>query len=178
MIQHFQTLDEDSDSESDVEETFYDASSEKPDLIGHGPRCRARFDFDGEGPEDLVFEDGDVIKLLERVGPEWRRGELNGTVGLFPLSFVEVIEDLPAEGASSEESVVVKAMFDYEGEGDELSFQVIVLDLSLTIGIKHGFLCINICWAPREMFKPEPERRGFQPLPRGPADVNVSEKPV
>ena len=23
------------------------------------------------------------------------------------------------------------------------------------------------------MLKPEPERRGFQPLPRGPADVNV-----
>ena len=72
----------------------------------------------------MVFEDGDVIKLLERVGPEWRRGELNGKVGLFPLSFVEIIEDLPVEGASSEESVVVTAMFDYEGEGEELSFQV------------------------------------------------------
>ena len=31
------------------------------------------------------------------------------------------------------------------------------------IGIKHGFLCINNCWAPREALKPEPERRGFQP---------------
>ena len=48
----------------------------------------------------------------------------------------------------------------------------------VNIGIKHGFLCINICWAPREMLKPEPERRGFQPLPRGPADVNVSEKHI
>ena len=47
------------------------------------------------------------------------------------------------------------------------------------IGIKHDFLCINICLAPREALKPEPERRGFQHLPRGPADVlNVSEKPV
>ena len=25
------------------------------------------------------------------------------------------------------------------------------------IGIKHDFLCINICWAPREMLKPETE---------------------
>ena len=109
---------------SDTEETFYDATEEKPDLIGHGPRCRARFDFDGEGPEDLVFEDGDVIKLLERVGPEWRKGELDGKVGLFPLSFVEIIEDLPADGATDETSVVVKAMFDYDGQDDELSFQV------------------------------------------------------
>lgn len=120
----FQSPDEDSDSLSDAEETFYDATEEKPDLIGQGPRCRARFDFDGEGPEDLVFEDGDVIKLLERVGPEWRKGELDGKVGLFPLSFVEIIEDLPADGAADETSVVVKAMFDYDGQVDELSFQV------------------------------------------------------
>ena len=38
------------------------------------------------------------------------------------------------------------------------------------IETKHGFLCINICWAPREMLKPEPER--------GPADLRVSEKHV
>ena len=46
------------------------------------------------------------------------------------------------------------------------------------IGIKHDFLCINICWAPREVLKPEPGRRGFQHLPRGTADVNVLEKHV
>ena len=46
------------------------------------------------------------------------------------------------------------------------------------IGIKHDFLCINICRATREMLNPEPERGGFQPLPRGPVDVNVSEKHV
>ena len=46
------------------------------------------------------------------------------------------------------------------------------------IGIKLDFLCINIYRAPREMLKPEPERRGFQPLPRGLVDVNVSEKHV
>ena len=46
------------------------------------------------------------------------------------------------------------------------------------IGIKHDFQYINICQAPREMLKPEPDRRGFQPLSRGPTDVNVSEKHV
>ena len=46
------------------------------------------------------------------------------------------------------------------------------------IGIKLDFLCIYICRAPREMLKPEPERQEFQPLPRGPVDVNVSEKHV
>ena len=46
------------------------------------------------------------------------------------------------------------------------------------IGIKHDFLCINIHWTPRAVLKPKPERRGSQHLPRGPADVNVSEKHV
>ena len=40
------------------------------------------------------------------------------------------------------------------------------------------FWYINICLAPREVLKPEPERRAFQHSPRGPADVNVSEKHV
>ena len=43
------------------------------------------------------------------------------------------------------------------------------------IEIKLDFLCIKICW---EVLKPEPESRGLQHLPRGPADVNVSEKHV
>ena len=47
-----------------------------------------------------------------------------------------------------------------------------------SIGIKHDFLCINICWIPREVLKPEPERQWFQHLPRCLADVNVSEKHV
>ena len=53
-----------------------------------------------------------------------------------------------------------------------------LIDSNYNIGNKHGFLCINICWVLREMLKPEPEMRGFQPLPSGPADVNASEKRV
>lgn len=54
----------------------------------------ARFDFDGEGSGDLCFEEGDYIRLVEKVDSEWFRGELHGKVGIFPLTFVEVIEDL------------------------------------------------------------------------------------
>ena len=32
---------------------------------------------------------------------------------------------------------------------------------SMNIGIIHVFLCNNICWTPRVVLKPEPERRGF-----------------
>ena len=42
------------------------------------------------------------------------------------------------------------------------------------------FYALTSAGPPREMLKPEPEpeRRGFQPLMRDPADVNVSQKPV
>ncbi|KAH3839995.1 hypothetical protein DPMN_113436 [Dreissena polymorpha] len=117
-----EALEGDSQSEDSVEMSAC-ASTEKPDNLGSGPRCRARFDFDGEGPDDLVFEDGDVIRLLERVGLEWRRGEMNGRQGLFPLAFVEIIEDLPANDNTNSTSKTVRAVFDFDGELGELSFQ-------------------------------------------------------
>ncbi|KAG9344064.1 hypothetical protein JZ751_012543 [Albula glossodonta] len=61
-----------------------------------GPRCVARFDFEGEHSDELTFAEGDVISLKEYVGEEWARGQFNGYIGIFPLDFVEIVEDLPA----------------------------------------------------------------------------------
>ena len=47
--------------------------------------------------------------------------------------------------------------------------------LFMKIRMKHDLLCINICWAPREVLM---HSKSFQHLPRGPPDVNVSENHV
>ncbi|XP_038127829.1 SH3 domain-containing protein 19 [Cyprinodon tularosa] len=60
-----------------------------------GPRCVARFDFEGEHSDELSFLEGDVIQLEEYVGQDWARGQIGVNVGIFPLTFVEIIEDLP-----------------------------------------------------------------------------------
>uniref|UniRef100_I3JUU7 Osteoclast-stimulating factor 1 n=1 Tax=Oreochromis niloticus TaxID=8128 RepID=I3JUU7_ORENI len=60
-----------------------------------GPRCMARFDFEGEHSDELSFSEGDVIQLKEYVGQDWARGQIGGHTGIFPLNFVDVIEDLP-----------------------------------------------------------------------------------
>ncbi|XP_073670515.1 SH3 domain-containing protein 19 isoform X3 [Paramisgurnus dabryanus] len=60
-----------------------------------GPRCIARFDFEGEHSDELSFSEGDVIQLLDYAEDEWASGRVNGKVGIFPLNFVEVIVDLP-----------------------------------------------------------------------------------
>ena len=111
-----------------IDGVFEEALQEKPDLL-HGPRCRARFDFEGEGHGDLAFEDGDVIQLLAHCGDDWLKGELNGKVGMFPASFVEIIEDLPEDKGSRNaprgKGSEVTALFDFSGEAGELSFQVV-----------------------------------------------------
>ena len=55
----------------------------------------ARFDFEGEHSDELSFTEGDVIQLKEYVGQDWARGQIGVSTGIFPLNFVEVIEDLP-----------------------------------------------------------------------------------
>ncbi|XP_048456884.1 SH3 domain-containing protein 19 isoform X2 [Rhincodon typus] len=60
-----------------------------------GPRCVARFDYEGDQADELTFFEGDVIALKEYVCEEWARGQLKGCSGTFPLNFVEIIEDLP-----------------------------------------------------------------------------------
>ncbi|XP_029105999.1 SH3 domain-containing protein 19-like [Scleropages formosus] len=64
-----------------------------------GPRCVARFAFAGDHGDELSLSEGDVVKLVEYVDREWARGELDGLVGIFPLNFVEIVQDLPAPAA-------------------------------------------------------------------------------
>ncbi|KAL7982014.1 hypothetical protein Chor_001071 [Crotalus horridus] len=60
-----------------------------------GSRCRARFEYIGDQKDELSFSEGETIILKGYINEEWAKGELRGTSGIFPLNFVEVIEDLP-----------------------------------------------------------------------------------
>ncbi|NXI73107.1 SH319 protein, partial [Anseranas semipalmata] len=60
-----------------------------------GPRCIARFEYIGDQRDELSFSEGETIILKEYINEEWAKGELRGMSGIFPLNFVEVIEDLP-----------------------------------------------------------------------------------
>ncbi|KAM4674794.1 SH3 domain-containing protein 19 [Amazona ochrocephala] len=66
-----------------------------------GPRCVARFEYIGDQQDELSFSEGETIVLKDYVNEEWAKGELRGISGIFPLNFVEVIEDLPGTGAGA-----------------------------------------------------------------------------
>ena len=59
------------------------------------PRAKALFDYNENVSGDLNFKTGDMICLLQKLNEEWFEGELNGVVGNFPASFVEVVLPLP-----------------------------------------------------------------------------------
>ncbi|XP_038831856.1 SH3 domain-containing protein 19-like [Salvelinus namaycush] len=58
-----------------------------------GPRCVARFDYEGEEEDELTFSQGNVIALTEVIDQEWGRGQIHGRIGIFPLAFTEILEE-------------------------------------------------------------------------------------
>lgn len=48
----------------------------------------------------MSFSEGEIIILKEYVNEEWARGEVRGRTGIFPLNFVEPVEDSPTSGAN------------------------------------------------------------------------------
>ncbi|XP_055080505.1 SH3 domain-containing protein 19-like isoform X3 [Periophthalmus magnuspinnatus] len=72
-----------------------DRNVQKPSAKVSGPRCVARFDFEAESSDELSFSEGDVIQLKAYVGQDWARGTLGTFSGIFPLNFVEIVQDLP-----------------------------------------------------------------------------------
>ncbi|XP_031562660.1 dynamin-binding protein-like [Actinia tenebrosa] len=69
------------------------------DIYEVPPRACATsiYPFVGESDSELTFKEGEVIFLRKRAGSQWLEGELDGNVGLFPASFVDVEIDLPPE---------------------------------------------------------------------------------
>ena len=65
-----------------------------------GPRCIAKFDYDSPESGDLPFPGGAVIRLIEHVGGDWLKGELHGVTGIFPSSFVDIVEDVVSMNSS------------------------------------------------------------------------------
>ena len=67
------------------------------DLANSGhPYARALHDFQGGEDNDLPFQKGDLIKLISWGKGGWLEGSIGATQGVFPASYVDVIEPLPS----------------------------------------------------------------------------------
>ncbi|XP_068743904.1 proline-serine-threonine phosphatase-interacting protein 1-like [Montipora capricornis] len=53
--------------------------------------CRASFDYEAQGSEELSFKAGDLIKLHFKEDGTWWCGEVHGKKGMFPKDFADLI---------------------------------------------------------------------------------------
>jgi signal transducing adaptor molecule len=65
-------------------------------------RVRALFDFQPSEPGELQFKKGDIIAVLESVYKDWWKGSLRGQTGIFPLNYVEKLQDPTREELEKE----------------------------------------------------------------------------
>jgi signal transducing adaptor molecule len=56
---------------------------------GHAvTRVRALHSFQPSEPNELAFEKGDIIKVVNREYKDWWRGQIRGRTGIFPVNYV------------------------------------------------------------------------------------------
>ena len=51
------------------------------------------FEYEAQDDDELTLHVGDVIDVICDVGDGWWRGNLNGTIGILPSNFVELVDD-------------------------------------------------------------------------------------
>lgn len=59
------------------------------------PQAKALYMFVGTNSDELSFDKGDMITLLERLNKDWLVGKIGNHVGRFPSNYVEILVDLP-----------------------------------------------------------------------------------
>nr|XP_039273560.1 nostrin-like [Styela clava] len=60
---------------------------------GHMPsaRCIAKYRYDSRQSDELTIEEGDVINIHDKCDADWWKGEINGNVGIFPATYVDIM---------------------------------------------------------------------------------------
>ncbi|XP_008978498.4 E3 ubiquitin-protein ligase SH3RF3 isoform X1 [Callithrix jacchus] len=79
--------------------------AKNPCLLPYG---KALYSYEGKEPGDLKFNKGDIIVLRRKVDEHWYHGELHGTQGFLPASYIQCVQPLPHAPPQG------KALYDFE----------------------------------------------------------------
>uniref|UniRef100_A0A915PRF3 SH3 domain-containing protein n=1 Tax=Setaria digitata TaxID=48799 RepID=A0A915PRF3_9BILA len=80
--------------------------------------CTALFSFKAASPKELSFNRGDVIRVYRAVDINWMEGELNGQIGIFPSSYVQISKN------KEDEQIKLVALYPFSARNkNELSLK-------------------------------------------------------
>ncbi|XP_023239401.1 dynamin-binding protein-like [Centruroides sculpturatus] len=85
---------------------------------GITPYGRTRSSFSAEYPNELSFSQGELITLRNYIDDQWMEGEIDGRVGLFPSSYVDIIVDLDNNNKKQSNNNQLSNKQDYDFPSD------------------------------------------------------------
>ncbi len=66
----------------------------------------ALFTYTAQNEDELTFHKGSIINVICKDDPDWCKGELNGTTGVFPANYVTPLSE--AQQAETQEQHTCK----------------------------------------------------------------------
>ncbi len=74
---------------------------EKLDCCFSVEQVVAMYAYQPQNEDELQFHKGSVINVINKDDPDWWKGEMNGTVGLFPSNYVSPLAEAMAQGQAT-----------------------------------------------------------------------------
>ncbi|KAI0286040.1 hypothetical protein BGY98DRAFT_909493 [Russula aff. rugulosa BPL654] len=90
-------------------------------------RVRALHSFEPTEPNELAFDKGDIIKVVNREYKDWWRGQIRGRTGIFPVNYVEPLPE-PTTAELAAEAQQEAAVFSQAANVDRLLTMLRTLD--------------------------------------------------
>ncbi|XP_010209875.1 PREDICTED: intersectin-1 isoform X3 [Tinamus guttatus] len=66
----------------------------KPTALPSVCQVIGMYDYTAQNDDELAFNKGQIINVLNKEDPDWWKGEVNGQVGLFPSNYVKLTTDM------------------------------------------------------------------------------------
>jgi len=132
-------------------ENVINSSSAQPSSLGYSNSLigevesygRTLFTFKAEFPNELSLKEGEIVHLIRHIDNEWIEGEIDGRIGIFPKSFVEIIVDCEVNSRANDVNSNIticeefptdsfaRVLYDYDGE--------VEADLKVSLIIFHCY---------------------------------------
>merc|ERR1712110_485442 len=69
---------------------------------------RALYNFQAQNYRELSFKKGDLVYIRRQVDDNWYEGERNAMIGIFPVTYVEIIPNAESAGSLSRNRTLSK----------------------------------------------------------------------